>query len=513
VRPIKEQRPRDGGRRIFSIERANMGGGFKRMVKTAMNSSTPTRRRAKHSFIVMGILAAMIAVAGCEVDSFFDPSVVGRWERSPVVMPILDQLDMIDEQPAQAPGTTQVEPQDLIERVHEYVIGSGDLVTFSIFELIAPGVETVQTRRVDELGIVRLPVLGPLKVRGNTPSQVERQIKQLLEDMDVLKDAEVAVIVQEGRQNTYSVIGEPREGSTAIGTYTIPHPNFRLLEAMALARGAPGRTKTVYVIRDANFVQPRMGQNPTIRVPDDYGPTRSDNDVTSSNSTMNLIDTLTAGMDDQQTFARNTQTAAGSGLNGSNQQQWIFRDNQWVKVDPMLIADTHVFDVDEVGMLQPIRSRIVEIPYSRLLDGDMRYNVVIRPGDVVRVPAPVIGNVYIMGAISRPGTYALPGDKDLTLKQLVAAAGNLSTFAIPNRVDLVRRVRDNQEATVRLNLRAIFDGTQPDFYLKPNDLINIGTSFFAPPLAIARNGFRMTYGFGFVLDRNFEDDVFGNFSN
>jgi protein involved in polysaccharide export with SLBB domain len=471
-------------------------------------------------FIVTSILAAMIAATGCEVDSFFDPSIVGRWERSPVVMPILDQLDIIDEQNAKAPGTTYVEPQDLVERSHEYVIGSGDLVTFSVFELIMPGVETVQTRRVDELGIVRLPVLGPLKVRGNTPSQIERQIKRILEDMDLIKDAEVSVIVQEGRQNTYSVIGEPRVASTAIGTYTIPHPNFRLLEAMALARGVPGRTKTVYVIRGANFVQPRLGQNPTIRVEDNYGPTHSGSDETTSIGNTGLIDTLTSSMDDS---GQPTQSTIGSSLDGSDQQQWIFRENQWVKVDPMLMPeaprpyaggyDASVFDVDEVGMLQPITSRIVEIPYSRLLDGDMRYNVVIRPGDVIRVPAPVIGNVYIMGAISRPGTYALPGDKDLTLKQLVAAAGNLSTFAIPNRVDLVRRVRDNQEATVRLNLRAIFDGTQPDFYLKPNDLINVGTNFLAPPLAVARNGFRMTYGFGFVLDRNFEDDVFGNFSN
>ena len=68
----------------------------------------------------------------------------------------------------------------------------------------------------------------------------------------------------------------------------------------------------------------------------------------------------------------------------------------------------------------------------------------------------------------------------------------------------------NSLAAVRLDLRAIFHGTQPDFYLKPNDLINVGTHFLATPLAVVRNGFRTTYGFGFVLDRNFEQDVFGD---
>ena len=32
-------------------------------------------------------------------------------------------------------------------------------------------------------------------------------------------------------------------------------------------------------------------------------------------------------------------------------------------------------------------------------------------------------------------------------------------------------------------------------------------------VAVVRNGFRATYGFGFVLDRNFEYDVFGNVSD
>ena len=44
-----------------------------------------------------------------------------------------------------------------------------------------------------------------------------------------------------------------------------------------------------------------------------------------------------------------------------------------------------------------------------------------------------------------------------------------------------------------------------------------GTNFWATPLAVIRNGFRASYGFGFILDRNFQGDVFGadsaNFRN
>ena len=76
-------------------------------------------------------------------------------------------------------------------------------------------------------------------------------------------------------------------------------------------------------------------------------------------------------------------------------------------------------------------------------------------------------------------------------------------------MDLTRRIGNDQEATVRLNLREIFHGHEPDFYLKPDDTINVGTSFMTTPLTLIRRGVRLSYGFGFILDRNFANDVFG----
>ncbi|MFM7480985.1 MAG: hypothetical protein ACKO4V_07665 [Planctomycetota bacterium] len=50
---------------------------------------------------------------------------------------------------------------------------------------------------------------------------------------------------------------------------------------------------------------------------------------------------------------------------------------------------------------------------------------------------------------------------------------------------------------------------EPDIILKKDDHVIIGTNFWATPLAVFRNGLRITYGFGFLLDRNFGNDVFG----
>jgi hypothetical protein len=73
----------------------------------------------------------------------------------------------------------------------------------------------------------------------------------------------------------------------------------------------------------------------------------------------------------------------------------------------------------------------------------------------------------------------------------------------------MRMVGGDRQATIRLNLRAIAEQTQPDIYIKGDDVLNIGTNFWAQPLAVLRNGFRASYGFGFVLDRNFDEAVFG----
>jgi hypothetical protein len=148
------------------------------------------------------------------------------------------------------------------------------------------------------------------------------------------------------------------------------------------------------------------------------------------------------------------------------------------------------------------QQRVIRIPVEPLRAGVSKYNIVVRAGDIVNVVAPEVGEYYIMGQVNRPGVFSLTGRK-ITLKQAVAAAGNLGPLAIPRRCDLVRRIGPDQEAIVAVDLQKIFDGEKPDIYLKPNDLVNVGTDVVAPFLAVTRNAYRASYGWGFVYDRNF----------
>ncbi len=54
-----------------------------------------------------------------------------------------------------------------------------------------------------------------------------------------------------------------------------------------------------------------------------------------------------------------------------------------------------------------------------------------------------------------------------------------------------------------VDLDKIAQGLQPDFFIKPNDLINVGTHPTSIFRAVLRNAFRASYGFGFIYDRNF----------
>ena len=113
-----------------------------------------------------------------------------------------------------------------------------------------------------------------------------------------------------------------------------------------------------------------------------------------------------------------------------------------------------------------------------------------------------MGEFYVMGEVLRPGVFSLTGRK-LTVKQAIVAAGNFAPLAWPENAILIRRIGNNQEQTIHLNLEAIFRGEEPDIFLKPNDIIAVGTNVRSVFFAVMRHAFRMTYGFGFIYDRNF----------
>jgi protein involved in polysaccharide export with SLBB domain len=547
------------------------------------------------------LAAALLAMAGCEVDSYFDPSKIGRFEYTPTTIPILDRIDVIERDRDPWAQATSVEPDDLLPGDLTYRLSPGDLITVEIPELVVQGELWLSTRRIDAAGYFRLPSpIGDVRAAGLTTQEFQDEVARTVDER-VMRAPMVNVVVEEGAGFNYTIYG----AITGTGVYTLRSADFRLLDALALAGGVPLVTERIYVIRQVSLTPeipfeparrapeavPTPGREPPADIedlirqleepeteaapepqvdiedlireleepiaPPSQEPPIDIEDVldeldepppTAPQKPPVDIEDLIEDLDEEQ--APGGRVAPGAFFQESGppididelepldvpspppvrdrrvdvrppepvlplpagEQTYIYvqERDEWVPVR----ADTRA----EPGPEAPpapepeeelIVERIIEIPFQRLKQGDSSYNIVIRPMDRIYVQEPQSGVIYIDGEISRPGVYSLPVSGRLTLSRLVAAAGGPGPLAIPERVDLTRIVGENREATIRLNLGAIREKTEPDLYLKPDDHVIIGTSFWATPLAVFRNGLRMTYGFGFLLDRNFGNDVFG----
>lgn len=451
--------------------------------------------------------AGAIVLAGCEVDSYMDPSVLGRWEHTPASVPVLDRIDVIEDPAEEFAEYSEPSADDLIPEIADYRIGPGDVLDLTVYDIPVQNQPSLWQRAVDARGYIEIPQLGEIFVAGSTAEEAKRSIEDAAKEKDLVRDPLVSVVVSSRRELTYNIIG----AVSAPGPYFIPAPDYRLLQALSGAGGVDDSLPYIYIIRTIPLsLEMRRGVTPPGGTPEPAG-----------DDLIKIIDDLSkppAGSGSPSVI-RPTQPVAqpadppsrdpvvnlDQSTAPSGGGSWLYLDGRWVRVGQDSGSGA---GVDPRRQL--VTQRIIRVPTKRLLSGDATLNIVVRPGDLIRIPFATQGEVYVAGQVNRPGVFNLPRSGGrLTIERAIIAAGGLSPTAIPSRVDLTRVIGPNRQATVRLDLRAIAERTHPDVYLKPDDIINIGTNFWAYPLAVVRNGLRASYGFGFLLDRNFGNDVFG----
>lgn len=483
--------------------------------------------------LVMGVGLA-VGLTGCRHwDSFGNPSVVGRWERTPTRVPILKHLAAIEDPQEQFVEQTDITPEDLIPQTDEYRVGPGDIVAMTIWDLVGQGgVETI-VRQVDQNGYVEVPQLGRIFVSGLTEPEVSQAVADRMRG--IVADPLVSVTLEQRRQQLFYLTGAVQ----APGPYLVPSADYRLLEAMSAAGGLPEFVDEILVIRQISLSEDGGGISPLS--PDDRfrgtPPAREQGDGESvldvieelsspgalggpmggvvpviiqpaGEPPIDLIDAPSGGSEPVATPAEGVDQAPRE-----MEQRWRYQNGRWTRETlpaaqrRMIESQSRTGPVNQRGEM--VTQRVIRVPVRPLVAGDARYNIVVRPGDVLRVPPNEAGNFYVDGQVNRPGVFTLPQIGKMTLQRAIVASGGLSQLAIPERVDLTRMVGPDEQATIMLNLRAIKEGTQPDVYLRRDDVINVGTNFWALPLAVIRGGFRTSYGFGFLLDRNFGNDIFG----
>lgn len=90
-------------------------------------------------------------------------------------------------------------------------------------------------------------------------------------------------------------------------------------------------------------------------------------------------------------------------------------------------------------------------------------------------------NLTVLGEVTSPGQYQVY-QSDINLFQAMALAGNLTDFANKKNVKIIHQTTEGSQI-VRVNLNDADILSNPEYYLKPNDII------YVEPLGIKRYGF------------------------
>jgi polysaccharide export outer membrane protein len=416
-------------------------------------------------------------------------------------MPILDKVDPAVEDGDQAfSGATDPTAEDQRPTKGDYAVSKNDLLQIQISDLGGPGAgETVKVTRVSDSGNISLPFINSLHAAGLTEIELEQAIVEAYRNANLIQNAQVSVSDVEPRGRTFSILGAVGNP----GEYQIIDSEFRVLNALVMARDTVATgIDYLYIVRQADGGKkqgnPALPANPPATGPAnpaDLAPPKSEGPAASNTAVADA-----SGSQNVRVLHLLADAPAGAAPVTPAPGALVIQP----PADVAPAAQPFAFDAPG-GADQ---TRIIRIPLDALRQGDLRYNIPLRARDLIIIPVPEAGEFYMGGHVQRPGAFTLTNRK-ITLKEAVVSAGMLDAVAIPQRTEIIRRVKPDHEIFVRVDLSQIFAGNQPDVYLKPYDQVMVGTNALASFLAAARGAFRVTYGFGFLYDRNFFNSVGG----
>jgi len=527
-----------------------------------------TYRGIRSAMTGLFVLAVACLVSGCASpwwNSFLDPTQIGNF-REDRVMEIRKTISFRDKSTG-VPGATDPVPADLVATVETYKIGPGDTVSIRLLDFLARDVETEFTPQVDELGYIDIPQLGYIYAEGLTTHELREEIIRQAKEAGIYReDSEPTVVVTmlSQQHRLYQIDGAVPQP----GLFRITTPDMRLREAILQAGGLDETVKTVYVFRGAER-RKRIKQSdvyptrttgpdgdeelpPPPVAPAFLSETSGGANASSGGSGIapsglaqkrlaqndgsveeEMLEALEAGdpgvrQEEPTGDARPSEDAAPEGEEPRKDRPslppFVFVDDRWEVApeadsddqrngeeataetqpteEPTTQPDTEPVDWEELA--SDGEQRVIRIPAAQLRNGNAAYNIVVKHQDYIRLDPGPVGFFYLGGHVNRPGTYALQGEQ-LTLSQALISAGELGPLAWPTRCEIRRRIDGDREEITQWNLERIAAGLDPDIFIKPHDQIRVGTHAIAPFLATIRNSFRLTYGFGFVYDRNFAD--------
>ena len=320
---------------------------------------------------------------------------------------------------------------------HDYVIGNGDLLDVSVFDVP----ELSKEVRVSQTGTINIPLIPVrLRVAGLSETQAEEKIAELLEANGLVSHPEVGVAVKEHRSQPITVVG------------AVMHPmvyqadrDVTLLEVLAEAGGiANDAGDTVIVTRHRTFAlvevanpqtnsgaaAPGSGEPPPLDPPAAQAPAEKTADTSPKTSSFPSAEELAQAK--PPTAPATAETAAATANPDSTS---------------------------------------ITINLNDLLEtGDTRNNILLHSGDVVTVPH--AGIVYVLGAVTRPGGFVVSNDRtQLTTLKVLSLAGGLTNIAKTQHAVIIRKDDTGKQTETQVDLKKVMKRESEDITMHPSDIL------------------------------------------
>ena len=325
---------------------------------------------------------------------------------------------------------------------HDYVIGSGDLLSVQVFDVQ----ELSREVRVSQTGTIGIPLVPVrLHVSGLTEIQAQRKIAEVLESNGLVSHPDVSVAVKDRKSKPITVVGAVIHSMVYQADRQVT-----LVEVLAEAGGISNDAGDSVIITRLE-TDPASDPEPPLIGSADVAPTP-----------------LPQGTPNSEPAAPSSAARAPVDSPAPEATAHAYAN---VSSSPAPAKSTEAPDP-----VPPPISNTITVNLARILEnGDTSSNIVLQPGDVVTVPH--AGIVYALGAVTRPGGFVVSNDRgQLTTLKVLALAGGLNRAAKSDRAVIVRRDGNGQQHEVEVDLKKVMKFEAEDVRLQPSDILYVPKS-------------------------------------
>jgi polysaccharide export outer membrane protein len=302
----------------------------------------------------------------------------------------------------------------------DYRIGPDDQLEINVLE----AGELNREPRVSASGEISLALIGSVQAEGLTPRELELVLEELLR-RSYIKNPHVNVQVREMQSHPVAVFGAVKKP----GVFQVRQPKT-VIELLSMAEGLDVDAG------DSVIVEHRSRLSTSAAV---------------------------LGTESQSVASRG---ATSEGADPLSKDATLARENAGPaeKFAPSDARD------------QAASSNTVEIDLKKLLDtGDANLNVLVYPGDVVKVPR--AGLVYVVGEVKKAGGFVLKSNENISVLQAIALAEGLTRTSSSSFARIIRTSETTgQRKEIPIDVNKILAGKKADPILEPRDILFIPNS-------------------------------------